>query len=271
MKINSITSESNAALKTIRALHKRAGREKEQLFLLEGSHCLIEALKNELELRYVLASQSYLKSGMEEIKELDITEIAVVDDRLFESLATTSSACGVLAAARMPQQDLSSLAHWQPKRVVVADAIQDPGNLGTLIRTAFAAEFGGMLLLKGSVDHYNPKVVRSAAGALFALPVLSDLRVEQVLSLLKAQNYKIVVCEADGEKVYYEADLSEPVALVLGNEGQGVNPELRQAASECISIPMNPRAESLNVAISGGVILFETLRQAGKKVLEGSR
>lgn len=262
MKINSITSASNTTLKSIRALHKRQAREKEGLFLLEGAHCLIEACAKKLELKAIVASQSYLTSGMEELKDLDIEEISVVDDKLFAELNTTTTSCGVLAMAKMPRQpDHQAIKQWKPRIIAIADAIQDPGNLGTLIRTAYAAEIGGLLVLKGSVDQFNPKVVRAAAGALFALPIIADLEPVEALDLIKSNAMRLLICQANAQKRYFDAKLSDSVALVLGNEGQGVNDILRAAADESISIPMNPRSESLNVAISGGIILFEAMRQ----------
>lgn len=261
MKINSITSESNATLKLIRSLHKRSHREKQNLFLMEGSHCLQEACKRQLDLQSIVASQSYLENGMEELKELDIDQITVVEDKVFAELMTTTSSCGVLAVAPIPKERKADIANWSPRVILVADAIQDPGNLGTLFRSALAADLGGVILMRGSVDAYNPKTVRAAAGALFDMPLLSDLVAGDLISLLKSIGYRLVVCEAKGSKSYFDCDLKDGVALVLGNEGQGVCEELLSCADEKIRIPMNPKSESLNVAISGGIILFETYRQ----------
>lgn len=261
MKINSIASESNNTLKTVRSLHRRQTREKERLFLLEGPHCLIEALKKKLDLQSILVSETYLREGMGELQQLDIDVINVVNDRLFADLVTTTGSCGVLAIAEMPKQNRAEFHEWTPRIFAVADAVQDPGNLGTIIRTALAAQLGGLLILKGSVDLYNPKVVRAAAGALFALPILSDLETEEAISMLRSVGTKLVICEATAKKNYFEASLLEPVAVAFGNEGQGINPFLKAKADESISIPMNPESESLNVAISGGIILFESLRQ----------
>lgn len=261
MKINNISSESNATLKLIRSLHKRSNREKQQRFLLEGSHCLQEACARRMELEHIVASKSFLQNGMEELNALDIDHIAIVDDQIFADLMTTVSSCGVLAVAEIPKENRKNIQNWTPQIILVADAIQDPGNLGTLFRTALAAELGGIVLLRGCVDAYNPKTVRAAAGALFDMPMASDVIPEDLISIVKSLGYKLVTCDAKAEKSYFECQLSQRVALVLGNEGQGINPALASAADEKIRIPMNPRSESLNVAISGGIILFETYRQ----------
>lgn len=261
MKVTSISSESNPLLKQIRSLHRRQTREKEQRFLLEGSHCLIEAIKKSLQLESIVVSKTYLSQAMEELSQLDIDQIAAVDDELFDSLVSTKTSCGVLALARMPVQSAAAVKNWQPRLIVVADAIQDPGNLGTLVRTAYAANAGGMLVLKGSVDLYNPKLVRSAAGALFALPIVSGIDEETGIELLKEAGFKLVVCQAEASKAYFDLDMILPTALVLGNEGRGISRRLAAEADESISIPMHPGAESLNVAISGGIILFEAAKQ----------
>lgn len=262
MKFSNIVSESNPTLKTVRGLHRRQTREKEQLFLLEGIHCLIEAQKQRLELNAIVVSQTYLDEKAEELEGLLIVDhVLVVEDKLFADLVTTNSSCGVLAIAPMPKQERDNFSNWTPKVIAVADSVQDPGNLGTIIRSAFAAQLGGLLVLKGSVDVFNPKVVRAAAGAMFRLPIISDIDSDEALKLLKENKIRLVTCEANAEKRYFEADISDSVALVLGNEGQGVSSALKAAADESISIPMNPQSESLNVAISGGIILFESLRQ----------
>ena len=262
MKINSVTSESNTSLKLVRALHKRANREKEQLFLMEGIHCMQEACSRNLELATVVASSTYMQNnGMDELLALELEAVTVVEDKLFSELMTTTSSCGVLALAKIPREDRAAVPRWTPQLILVADAIQDPGNLGTLFRSALAAEMGGVILMRGCVDPYNPKVVRAAAGALFDLPIVSDLVPEELISLLRSNAYRLVVATAGESVHYFDCKLSEKVAIVLGNEGQGINPELYAAADERISIPMNPKSESLNVAISGGIILFETYRQ----------
>jgi RNA methyltransferase, TrmH family len=261
MKIATITSESNNTLKSIRALHRRQAREKEKLFLLEGTNCLAEALRKQIDLKAVVVSQSYLAEHLEELLDLELEKVSVVEDKIFAALATTATSCGVLAVAALPGKSKTGISNWQPRIVAIADAIQDPGNLGTLIRTAYAAELGGLILLKGSVDPFNPKVVRAAAGALFSLPIISDLETQEVIELLRSNQMRIIICQASASKRYFEADLTDSVAIVLGNEGQGVSTAMSEAADESISIPMNPGSESLNVAISGGIILFETLKQ----------
>jgi TrmH family RNA methyltransferase len=222
---------------------------------------LIEAARKDLDLRQVVASSTYMNERGGELDGLGLEQISVVDDKLFSELMTTTTSCGVLAIAKIPKQDRKAFSSWQPRVIAVADALQDPGNLGTIIRTAFAAQLGGLLVLKGSVDLYNPKVVRAAAGALFALPILSDVEAYDAVAMIKANKYRLISCEASARKHYFQAELSDSVAVVLGNEGQGINETMHNSAHESISIPMNPQSESLNVAISGGIILFETLKQ----------
>ncbi len=222
---------------------------------------MLEAVSKSLELRFIVASESYLNEHLDLLNSLGLEEISVVEDKAFADLITTTTSCGVVSVAKMPSARFSDVEHWQPRVLVVADGIQDPGNLGTIIRTAYAAQVGGLIILKGSVDHFNPKVVRASVGALFDLPIIADIEAEQLMELLKQLKIRLLLCEASGSRAYFDANLSNNVAIVLGNEGQGVNPMLQDGADETISIPMNPKSESLNVAISGGIILFESLRQ----------
>lgn len=265
MKVNSITSEANALLKRMRSLHQRAAREKSGLFLIEGPKALDEAQQKGVDIRDVVVSESFWKNGPGALGNVDVAEVAVVEDRLFKTLVTTTSPCGVAAIAALPRRDAVSMFKPANPLIVVGAALQDPGNLGTLIRTALAASASGIILTKGTVDPYGPKVVRSAAGALFAMPILWGVTMSDAISLLKEHDVRILACDMHGEKQYFEADLTGRCAIVVANEGQGFEEETLESCDEIISIPMNEASESLNVAIAAGVVLFAAVEQRLKK------
>jgi TrmH family RNA methyltransferase len=265
MKVNSITSESNALLKRLRSLHQRSGREKSGLFLIEGPKALEEAHQKGIHIRDVVVSESFWKEGPAAIGSLDIQEVAVVDDRIFKGLVTTTSACGIAAIVALPRTDPTRMFKQKDALVVVGMALQDPGNLGTLIRTALAASASGIILTKGTVDPYCPKVVRSAAGALFALPVLYDITTGDAINLLKEHQVRVLACDMHGEKHYFQADLTGRCSIVVANEGQGFAAETLAACDEIISIPMNQESESLNVATAAAVVLFAAVEQRLRK------
>lgn len=261
MKIVPITSPANPLLKKVRGLHRRADREKSGLFLVEGAKLVAESYEKGIVVRDVLVSQSFLKEGMGETHAANITAISVVDDKTFHELVTTEGPCGIVAIAEMPRWDLEGIFSGGSSLVIIAEAIQDPGNLGTMIRTALAGRASGMILTKGCVDPFNPKVVRSAAGAIFMLPIVMDLPIDQAIRTVKEHNLKVIACDPSAEKNYWEADMSGPIALAFGNEGQGFSSAVISQADQAVVIPMSENSESLNVAVSASIVLFGAVQQ----------
>jgi TrmH family RNA methyltransferase len=262
LKINAITSPSNPLLKQIRGLHERRAREKSRLFLVEGAKPVAEAFEKRLRIKDVVVSNAYLSAHPDVVHGADLKAISVVDDKLFKEISTTTTPAGVLAVAEMPQYVFADL--FQSNRtplIVVAHAIQDPGNLGTIIRAALAASVTGIVLTKGTVDPFNPKVVRGAMGALFALPIVCDVDYPEAAAQLKERGLRVFACQPGAERNYFQVDWRQPAAIALGNEGQGFSPADLQQADELISIPMNPQSESLNVAVSAAIVLFSAVQQ----------
>jgi RNA methyltransferase, TrmH family len=260
MKVTPLTSPSNPLLKHIRGLQQRSFRDKSRQFLIEGPKVIAEALSAGIEIKDVVISQSYWQSGTI-AHELNFNRLSLVEDKLFAELITTESSCGVLAVAHQPAENESSLFASSPALVVIAENIQDPGNLGTIIRTSLAAEASGIILTKGTVDPYNPKVVRSAAGALFKLPLITGLTIDESIKLVKNHQLQVLACCQGASQLYWDANLKLPTALVFGNEGQGFKAETRELCDGEIAIPMSAKSESLNVAMATGIILFAAVQQ----------
>lgn len=183
-----------------------------------------------------------------------------VEPKLFPELISTETNPGIVALAKAPiwrEQDL--FAGKQPLLVVLA-GIQDPGNLGTILRAADAFGVSGVLATKGTVSPYNAKAIRAASGSLFHLPVITNLPAQRIVSLLRRENVTLLVSAARGGKSLAEFDVSKPLALALGSEGAGLSRELEEAGLR-VSIPMAPPVESLNVATAAGVMLYEIARR----------
>jgi len=260
MKIQPITSSTNAVLKKIKGLHHRNLREKQALFLVEGPKCVEEAFQHGVAITDVVVSQTYLQESSAAVQS-KLTAVSVVEDKLFKELTTTSTPAGIIAVAKMlPQAGEKVLSRGNPL-VLVAHGIQDPGNLGTMIRTALAASATAIVLTKGTVDPYNPKVVRSAMGALFALPMFWDLSFCDAVSLLKRHSLRVVACDAKSSLSYFQSDLSKPTAVIVGNEGHGFDQNDLKQVDEIVSIPMDEKSESLNAAISAAIVLFQAVQQ----------
>jgi len=254
-----ITSAANPNVKRLRSLRDspRERRDERNVFL-EGVRLVAHALASGAELRFAIYAVEPLQAtpeGQALLNELvGRPEVFEASPAVLASAADTQHPQGVVAACAWPELEPRSGLR------LVLDGIQDPGNLGTLLRSAEAAGVGLLLCTRGSADLYNPKVLRGAMGAHFNLPVRADLTWEEIGVEL---GMCPVVYAADSEAgmPYYAADWKQPVALIVGSEVHGVSDEGFGYATHRIAIPMLGRAESLNAAVAGSVILFESLRQ----------
>jgi TrmH family RNA methyltransferase len=264
VKISPVSSAQNATLKRIRALHQRSARDKEGLFLLEGAKLLNEALAKGVSVLDVVVSKSFWTEGMPFVDQSNIAEMHVVEDKIFKELMTTNTPSGIIAVARTQQHTLSDSIKNGETLVVVGEAIQDPGNAGTLIRASAAFGASAVVLTRGSVDAYNPKVVRAAMGALFHLPVIVGLDTGTVLSQLKQSGFRVLALDPGArDRPLATASFKRPLAVVLGNEGNGLSAEAMKAADDLVAIKMSDTTESLNVAVCGSIVLYECARQFG--------
>jgi RNA methyltransferase, TrmH family len=264
--VKEITSPNNHLLKQIRLLHDRHGREKAKLFLIEGAKVLNEAIEKKIEIVDIAVSETFVKNGLANLEQSKIKILYALPDKLFAGLGTTTTPTGIIAIARMREDSIDDCLKGANPLLMVCDAIQDPGNLGTIIRSGLAFGANGMILTKGSVDPYNPKVVRGAMGASFGLPIVIDLAVEDVIDALHKKNIRTIALDARAKKTISDIDLRQPTAFFFGNEGHGFSQQTMESVSETASIPMRTMTESLNVAISAAIVMFECARvRAGSK------
>lgn len=247
--------------KLLRSLSQRKNREAEGCFLAEGVRVVEDALASALVVR-LLVHSSTLEDTERGRAVLDRARgrgvrVCRIDDTELSRYADTQSPQGVLAVAEMPQATLDAFATSPGGAVVlVLDAVQDPGNLGTLARTAEALGAAGLLVLPGTVDPWNAKSVRSAAGSLFRLPLVAAAW-NEAGPWLHDHGFQILAAAMDGEPLGPERP--DRAALVVGNEGAGVSTESRVYADRTIGIPLRGRAESLNVAAAAAILLYELL------------
>jgi TrmH family RNA methyltransferase len=263
-----ITSVQNARVKAWLQLLDKKGRDKQGQFMIEGIHLLQEALASGIKVETVVYAEERrheLPDGMLEAARNAGVECIAVTNAVLEKCTDTltpQAAFAVLPKLQGEPQDLLVSKAAVPSLVVVIDSIQDPGNLGTIIRSADAVGATGVLLGKGTVDLYNPKTVRSTMGSLFHLPIVQgDLT--ELLPLAASQGAAVVTTSLQAAASCYDFDFRVSVWFVIGNEGQGVSPEVSSLATEHIRIPMQGKAESLNAAMAGTVVLFEAMRQRG--------
>ena len=186
---------------------------------------------------------------------------SLMDRELFEKLSGTETSQGVIATADKNITDISSFAGRMGNsndNVVILDRLQDPGNAGTIIRTAEAAGYRAVIVMSGTADVYSPKVVRAAAGSLFRMQLFSSSDMNETVRILKASGKCIVSADLDTDVMYNSVDLSENIALVIGNEGQGVSRGFLEASDIKVRIPMEGSIESLNAAVAAGILMYQS-------------
>lgn len=271
MKSMEILSLQNPRVKEWSSLLERKGRLSQQKFMVEGVHLVREAFLAQAEVEYVLFSQE--RGIPTELRDFTPSSIWVsVTEAIINKCSDTKTPQAVVAIVKMPPITRDSwLTQWTNRSeneqqksanefVVVADRVQDPGNLGTLIRSAAAVGVDGIVLGEGCADPYAPKTMRATMGALFRVPIAqSDLH--SLLPHVRQRNGQILVAQLNAERSLYECDFRGPTWLIVGNEGAGVDPALVAHATHSIRIPMHAQQESLNVAMATTVILYEAYRQ----------
>jgi RNA methyltransferase, TrmH family len=255
-----ITSLNNPKIKQWSQLLNKRGREDQGKFILEGIHLVHEALKANLEVEVILFS---LEKGypmeLPDRSNLPCESIGV-SDAVLTKCSDTQTPQGVLAVALKPEWSKEQLLEQVNGLVIVVDGVQDPGNLGTIIRSADAVGATGVVLGKGTVDLYNPKTIRSTMGSLLHLPIL-EYDLHELLALAGKHPIQLVSTSLQAEQSCYELDMTGSTWFIVGNEGSGVSESIQPFVNHEIIIPMRGKAESLNVAMAATVLLFEAARQ----------
>ena len=245
--------------KHILALKRRKVREAERKYLIEGIRLCEEALSARAPLeQFVFCRESIDRNPrLEQLFQAAVKSkipIQQTDWRAFKGMSDTESPQGVLGVAHMPNWDRSAVLKSQ-NPILILDRISDPGNLGMIMRTAEASECAGLFLTPGSVECFNPKVVRSTMGAIFRLPIFPQEEGASLIDDLKENGVSIYAAHIEGQP-YHRLQSRDAVALILGNEAFGIEPSLVPLVDQTVSIPMAPAVDSLNVAIAAGVLLF---------------
>ena len=257
-----ISSLKNPLVKQIRQLHRPKARREHKQFLLEGTHLIETACQANCSLG-VLCYTAFWKEKYRTLWEsasLLCDRVEEVSEDVLEHMATTVTPDGVIAIAN--SFTLASDPNQSLQLGLILDRIQDPGNLGTIIRTAAAVGVDRLWLSTDSVDLEHPKVLRASAGAWFQIPMTVSANLQTVLQTYREQNVQIIAALPQATRTYWNVDLTVPTVILLGNEGSGLSEELITCVENTpIRIPLAAGVESLNVAIAGSLILYEALRQ----------
>ena len=249
-----ITSVKNPMVRDMRALKDRKNRESTGCFLVEGEVMIREALKCGLTIRDVLAEEAYEAFAAELAGK---AHVCLTTRSVLEAVCDTRTPQGVCASFDMPAPLGIAKA---PDTIVALDGVQDPGNVGTIWRTADAAGFKALLLGSGSADPLSPKVQRSAMGSGFRVPFMLSDNLSQTLKDLSAAGYTIIASDLNGCDFYSRPDPGKKYVLIIGNEARGISAEVRAAADMLVKLPMRGGAESLNAAVAAGIMMYDLAR-----------
>ena len=259
-----ITSGDNSRIRLVRKLSTRKGRNTEGRFAVEGRNLVSEVLERGLDIDFIMIpagaqgdAPAFIKDC---IKSPDMT-VCEIPEREFAALTDAGGGIGMLAVVKQQAcgpELIDSLD--KDDNLLVLDRIQDPGNMGTLIRTAVAAGSKAIIAMSGTVDIYSPKVLRATAGMIFEIPVIYVTGEDKLRDILRKSGRRIAVTAVDGGVPYYEEDLSKGIALIIGNEGSGVSDAMIEMADVKVTLPMRGRIESLNAAVAAAILMYEAVR-----------
>ena len=251
-----IRSKDNRIVKRCEQLSMRKYRDQFGLYLIEGENLLAEAVKNHARIETVLLREGCQKSLPPQVADRTF----LVDARIFDKLAQTVTSQGILAIVAKEAARKEDFINLPGSNFIVLDRLQDPGNIGTILRTADAAGYKLAILMKGTADVDAPKVVRAATGSLFRMPVVSMASAKELAEFTGAAGKKLTATCLDARRWYYDEDLTHDIALIIGNEGNGISRDLIESSDIQIKIPMQGNIESLNAAVAAGVLMYEAMR-----------
>ena len=259
-KIDYIQSKDNKTIKHIISLQQRKYRQKFGEYMVEGIRAVTDIGKKDC-LRSILIRESK-RSELEPLVEkgFTVSSVYVVQDPIFDKIEHSVNGQGILGIAKKCVNDLHSLI-VEDGLYVALDGVQDPGNLGTIIRTAVAAGAKGIFLFKGTVDPYNEKCVRSTMSALCNIPIFEDVTLSEFYDFIKDNTIKTYVTSLENAKPYHTISYAKRTMIILGNEGNGVSREIIEMCDQAITIPMYGDIESLNVSIAAALCMYKVREQ----------
>lgn len=254
-----ITATSNKRIKWLVSITEKAKeRRKEQAFVVEGSKMFEEA--DEKYIREVYVSESYIeKNGISD--KLQRVGFETVSDEVFKKISDTKAPQGILCVMNQYKYTLEDLLNKDNPVLVLLEDIQDPGNLGTILRTGEGAGIDGVIMTKDTVDIYNPKTIRATMGSIYRMPFLYVDSLQEVIGKLQEKGISVYAAHLKGNEYYDNFDFKKGTAFLIGNEGNGLKKETADLADVYLKIPMEGKVESLNAAIATSLLMYETYRQ----------
>lgn len=256
-----ITSKENKLIKHIIKLKEKKYRKEYNEYIIEGAKIVQEAIQEKVKIKQIIISENAINTDLiqnhlkEELQKIDYIQ---VPSKIFKLISEVEKPQGILAIIEKEKQEENIDVNQDI--ILALDDLQDPGNLGTIIRTADSVGLKQILISKGTTEAYNPKVIRSTMGAIFRVKIIECENLKETLKRLQKNNFKIMVTDLNTDKSIYDIKLQKKV-IIIGNEANGVSEEIKNIADTRAIIPMFGKTESLNASIATGVILYEYVRQ----------
>ena len=256
-----ITSKENKIIKHIIKLKEKKYRKEYNEYIIEGAKIVQEAIQEKAKIKQIIISENAINTDLmqnhlkEELQKIDYIQ---VPSKIFKLISEVEKPQGILAIIEKEKQEENIDVNQDI--ILALDDLQDPGNLGTIIRTADSVGLKQILISKGTTEAYNPKVIRSTMGAIFRVKIIECENLKETLKRLQKNNFKIMVTDLNTDKSIYDIKLQKKV-IIIGNEANGVSEEIKNIADTRAIIPMFGKTESLNASIATGVILYEYVRQ----------
>lgn len=257
--MNIISSKDNEIIKNIRKLKEKKYRDIENSYIIEGIKLIKEAIDEKANIKQIVMCEEFSDDEVDKdtLFELARHNLINVTKNVFNLITDVKTPQGIIAVVEKKQ---NKDANYKEDIIIALDDIQDPGNLGTILRTVDSANLKQVIVSKNTVDVYNPKVVRSTMGAIFRINIVEADDLKEELEKAKSHNYKVMVTSLNAKKNIYDADFNKKV-IVIGNEANGVSKEIQDMADEKVIIPMLGKTESLNASVATSIMVYEYVRR----------
>lgn len=252
-------------LQLVRALQDKKNRQAEKKYIVEGIRSVEELLKEPVkavEIFYTLqlTEPNRGRTLLQKIEKMGLPA-TLVSEKEMAYISDTQTPAGVLAVLGIQDRSIEDFLLLDNPFLLILSEVQDPGNLGTLIRTAEAAGVQGIVISHNTVDPYNPKVVRATMGSILRVPIVRVEKISELVEELAAYGIRAIAADSQAKKNYFDADWHLPLAIVLGGEAEGLSAEIINKAAEVVKIPQNKKVESLNVAIAGSILMYQVVEK----------
>ena len=264
---NIITSSQNSTVKLVKALHMKKYRDLYGLYFVEGIKIINEALRERVPIEKLIFSEDFSVDQLDyeySSDKINRFDSVFVSNNIFKQISDVKSPQGVIAIVNKHRIELKNILQKPSYFMVILDRVQDPGNVGSIIRTVDAAGGDAVVLLMGSADPYNPKTLRSTMGSIFRVPIFEIEESESFIKGVTIAGTHIIASCLNGENLFYWNGDYDKIALIIGNESKGIREEIMKLASSRIAIPMAGKAESLNASVAAGILIYEIMAKTGK-------